>query len=100
PTYQTYPPSLHDALPISEPFVLYLNFFEFVASLWKLEQLSLREIKMLFQYYIELFDGEDLQFVREYHAMGFRKPQRSYSCHRRRSEEHTSELQSRVDLVC
>src|SRR2546429_5225599 len=28
------------------------------------------------------------------------KPRRGRSCHRRRSEEHTSELQSRLHLVC
>ncbi len=38
----------------SEQLVDYLNFFEFVASLWAMKQLSLEEIRMLFQYYLEL----------------------------------------------
>ena len=52
----------------TEEFVIYLNFFEFVASLWKLDQLSLREVKMLFEYYVRLLDHEELQFVGEYVA--------------------------------
>ena len=50
----------------SEDFALYLNFFELIASLWKLRQLDLREVKMLFEYYVRLFDEKDLQFVRDY----------------------------------
>jgi hypothetical protein len=50
----------------SEQLGLYLNFFEFVASLWKLDQLSLREVMYLFEYYIELFDDKELRFVSEY----------------------------------
>jgi hypothetical protein len=49
-----------------EDFGLYLNFFELIASLWKLDQLGLQEVKMLFEYYIRLFDDKDLQFVRDY----------------------------------
>ena len=30
----------------------YLNFFEFIASLWKMGQLSLDQLKMVFEYYI------------------------------------------------
>jgi len=30
----------------------YLNFFEFIASLWKMKQLSLDQVKMIFEYYI------------------------------------------------
>ena len=48
----------------AEALGVYLNFFEFVACLWKLDQLSLQEIMMLFQYYIELFGHKDLEFVR------------------------------------
>jgi hypothetical protein len=40
----------HDEL--AEAFVDYLNFFEFVASLWKMRQLSKREIGMIFEYYL------------------------------------------------
>jgi len=36
-----------------ESFVDYLNFFEFVASLWKLGQLRIEEVAMLFRYYLE-----------------------------------------------
>lgn len=36
-----------------ESFVDYLNFFEFIASLWKLGQLRLHEVAMLFRYYLE-----------------------------------------------
>ncbi len=36
-----------------ESFVDYLNFFEFIASLWKLDQLRLNEVAMLFRYYLE-----------------------------------------------
>lgn len=35
-----------------EPLVDYLNFFEFVASLWKLRQLKTDEVEMMFEYYI------------------------------------------------
>ena len=37
---------------LAEALVDYLNFFEFVASLLKLKQLSEREILMLFEYYL------------------------------------------------
>lgn len=39
---------------VCEPLVDYLNFFEFIAGLWIMHQLSLKEIRMLFQYYLEL----------------------------------------------
>lgn len=35
-----------------ESLVDYLNFFEFIASLWKLNQLPINEIGMVFEYYI------------------------------------------------
>jgi hypothetical protein len=35
-----------------ESLVNYLNFFEFIASLWKLGQLPIKEIAMVFEYYI------------------------------------------------
>jgi hypothetical protein len=35
-----------------ESFVDYLNFFEFIASLWKLKQISLDEVAMMFEYYL------------------------------------------------
>lgn len=39
---------------VCENFVNYLNFFEHVASLWRLNQLSQEEILMLFEYYLRL----------------------------------------------
>jgi tRNA-dihydrouridine synthase len=36
----------------ADQFVDYLNFFEFVGSLWRLGQISLRDIRMLFEYYL------------------------------------------------
>jgi hypothetical protein len=35
-----------------EPLVDYLNFFEFVASLWQLGQLKTEEVEMMFEYYL------------------------------------------------
>lgn len=37
---------------LAESFVDYLNFFEFIASLWKLGQLDIDEVAMLFEYYL------------------------------------------------
>ncbi len=52
----------HDEL--AEAFVDYLNFFEFVASLWKMGQLGLREITMIFEYY--LLNLRNHEFVMEF----------------------------------
>lgn len=52
-------PGANDKL--AEDLVDYLNFFEFVASLWKLGQLCQREILMLFEYYLKRI--QDHQFV-------------------------------------
>lgn len=52
----------HDEL--AEAFVDYLNFFEFVVSLWKLDQLKQREIKMIFEYY--LLNLKDHKFVMDF----------------------------------
>lgn len=35
-----------------EPLVDYLNFFEFIAVLWRMGQLSKKEIRLLFGYYL------------------------------------------------
>lgn len=50
-----------------EPLVDYLNFFEFVASLWKLKQLKTKEVKMMFEYYIKnLAESRELMnFIRK-----------------------------------
>ena len=37
---------------LSELFVDYLNFFEFIASLWRLGQLDIEEVAILFEYYL------------------------------------------------
>ena len=42
----------------------YLNFFEFIATLEKMKQLSLSEIKMLFAYYIKCI--KDSPFCMDY----------------------------------
>ena len=52
----------HDEL--AEAFVDYLNFFEFVASLWKMGQLNQREIAMIFEYY--LLNLKKHEFVMEF----------------------------------
>jgi len=49
---------------IDEDFVDYLNFFEFVASLRKLDQLKTQEISMMFHYYLRLLCKH--AFVRTY----------------------------------
>jgi hypothetical protein len=52
---------------LCEDFVNYLNFFEHIASLWNLGQLSLDEILMLFKYYLELLGKIDFvwKFIKE-----------------------------------
>lgn len=39
---------------LEDKLVDYLNFFEFIASLWKLKQLSLQEVLLLFDYWLGL----------------------------------------------
>lgn len=39
---------------VSEPIVDYLNFFEFIAGLWVMKELSTDEICHLFDYYLRL----------------------------------------------
>jgi len=43
----------------AEQVVEYLNFFEFVGSLWRLGEISLRDVRMLFQYYLENIRSHD-----------------------------------------
>jgi len=54
-------------LDLTEKFVDYLNFFEFIATLWKLRQLTSREISMIFEYYILLLKERDfaLEYIRK-----------------------------------
>jgi len=49
-----------------ESLVDYLNFFEFIGSLWKMKQLSLDEIRMVFEYYINRIADFDflVNFIR------------------------------------
>ena len=39
---------------LEEKLVDYLYFFEFISSLWQMKQISIGEIDMLFEYYVEL----------------------------------------------
>ena len=47
-----------------ELFVDYLNLFEFIASLWRLKQLSLEEINMMFEYYLRRLN--DFDFIADF----------------------------------
>ncbi len=55
-----------------EPLVDYLNFFEFVASLWKLRQLKIKEVEMMFEYYIRNL-AEKPEIVRFIEREGFER---------------------------
>jgi hypothetical protein len=50
-----------------EPLVDYLNFFEFIAVLWIMNQLSIEEIKLMFGYYLRRLGEERsvVEFCRE-----------------------------------
>lgn len=52
---------------VLEPLVDYLNFFEFIAVLWTMKQLSLDEIQLLFGYYLRRLGEEPriVEFCRE-----------------------------------
>lgn len=49
---------------LREKLVDYLNFFEFIASLWQIGQLETREILMLFDYYIRYLSHNET--IRDY----------------------------------
>ncbi len=53
---------------LCEGLVDYLNFFEYISSLWKTGQLTQTEIFMLFDYYLRLIRKHDFvwNFVREH----------------------------------
>jgi len=60
----------HSNDSLEEKLVDYLNFFEFIASLWKLRQLPIEEIQMMFDYYIRRIGTHG--FLMEYlQAQGF-----------------------------
>lgn len=44
---------------LEEKLVDYLNFFEFVAHLWKLNRIRLREVRRLFNYYLTQLSERD-----------------------------------------
>lgn len=52
---------------VLEPLVDYLNFFEFIAALWKMNQLSTKEIGLMFGYYLKTLaaDAEVVKFCRQ-----------------------------------
>ncbi len=54
----------HSKKELEEKLVDYLNFFEFIASLWLLKQLPINEIRMMFDYYIRKLGEYD--FIMEY----------------------------------
>jgi hypothetical protein len=64
---------------LCESFVDYLNFFEYIASLWELKQLSLAEVLMLFEYYLQLMNQEDfaVEFVEK---QGFENLKKLLKC--------------------
>ncbi len=51
---------------LEEKLVDYLNFFEFIGSLWKMKQLSISEVRMLFDYYLNIIKNS--VFLRSYIA--------------------------------
>lgn len=54
----------------AEDVVDYLNFFEFMASLWRLGQISFEDICMLFDYYLRNLNSHD--WLRKFvHEQGF-----------------------------
>src|SRR5207247_9974863 len=89
PTPHSYTPPLHDALPISR--VQSASEDTNDADRLEIDALA-RNIKTNFQQVVSLSPllSDDLQTL----ATNIDEPGRL------RSEEHTSELQSRVDLVC
>ncbi|HEU5251189.1 MAG TPA: hypothetical protein VFW15_14465 [Thermoanaerobaculia bacterium] len=56
---------------VLEPLVDYLNFFEFIAVLWRMGQLSVRETKLMFGYYLKGI-GESKRLVQFCEKGGFR----------------------------
>ena len=42
---------------LEEKCVDFFNFFEFIAVLWKLKHLQIKEIKYMFEYYIKMLDN-------------------------------------------
>src|SRR5690606_41709911 len=99
PTTQLYSPSLHDALPISapantaEPTHLGKGLYRHLGFQ--------RQPKTMDE---QIHDHEDraniMSLIVPFQIRLQLKLEASTSLHRPRSEEHTSELQSRENLVC
>src|SRR5699024_12632865 len=95
PTSQLYTLSLHDALPISQ--ILFIRISTIDESCFGIGW-SPKIHDIIRQQCTRFFEGKDTWIRRNDH--------RNSSCAlcdfptRIRSEEHTSELQSRFDLVC
>lgn len=47
----------HNNEELEEKCVDFFNFFEFIAVLWKLKQLQIKEIKFMFEYYVKMLDN-------------------------------------------
>lgn len=56
----------HAETQLEEDLVNFLNFFEFIASLWQLRQLPIKQIRMMFDYYIRRLG--DYDFIMNYLA--------------------------------
>src|SRR5699024_11986102 len=88
-------PSLHDALPISA----ITSFSGFHALPIILEGLSMITPVFIFLYLIFYPSNASTRATSSSHCASVGKPS-APSAPSARSEEHTSELQSRFDLVC
>lgn len=53
----------HGNQQLEEELVDYLNFFEFIATLWKLEQLPIEQVRMMFDYYIQRLGDYDFIMI-------------------------------------
>ncbi|MHB1696599.1 MAG: hypothetical protein ACYCSQ_00610 [bacterium] len=47
----------HENEELEEKCVDFFNFFEFIGALWKLGQIKIKEIKFMFEYYINMLDN-------------------------------------------
>src|SRR5207248_9922228 len=89
--------SLHDALPISDPVICLLEEQRDVRNKGASMRLGTWPTKIERGTLAEKIYGSDEVLERHRHRYEFNM---SYRDRMRRSEEHTSELQSPYDLVC
>ena len=70
---------------LAELLVDYLNFFEFIASLWKLGQLDIEEVATLFEYYLTNLSAHDfiVDFLATYGFDNLKSLLASLARHRR-----------------